>query len=285
MFEDFGEAKEQSSSSKAAGTIGLWGLHVCKGLFVAYSATHGVMASLGYAAHNPLAMAAQIAGIIVIELTLVAVYLAFLNHRIGGGGQTIAAIITYAAGFVLASMGIVADSQINAGMPITGWLHTYLLWGLPIAPVIMVLGGLAIHYTDPQSNQMRKAHEQKEELAQLQRDIQIAQARGKVQTARAALSLQQQAQRAVSEQLDQAYREMGVQNAIRERARETLPALLANIGVTLPTTGNLLSPHESPSPVADSTYPADTVQPTQPFRATPSPIASANGYSHPVAAR
>lgn len=76
-------------------------------------------ASLQYAGDNTFLKVAQMVDIIVIEATLFGIYLSFLNGRITGPSQTTAAGITYLTGFILACFGIVADSQLNAGVPLS----------------------------------------------------------------------------------------------------------------------------------------------------------------------
>lgn len=66
--------------------------------------------------------------------------------------------MTGGVGFLLACLGIVADSQLQAGAALSPWLSAYLLWGLPVAPAVMALGALLVHELDP--GQLRRGGKQ-----------------------------------------------------------------------------------------------------------------------------
>ena len=80
----FGEDQsgERSPSSNVVGSIGLWLLHLVMLTFAIYSGAHGINASLGFAGSSGFAKAAQVIGIITIEVVLIGIYLSFLNGRI-----------------------------------------------------------------------------------------------------------------------------------------------------------------------------------------------------------
>lgn len=114
-FDELFEGDEDDSSAGSImGRIGGGALHLCHVCFLIYSGYHGIHASSGYAANTEFAKAAQIFGILVIEISLLGIAMAVINGKIIGVRQMMAAGVTYALGFLFALMGILADSQLNA---------------------------------------------------------------------------------------------------------------------------------------------------------------------------
>lgn len=215
------------------GRIGAWGLHLAKVAFLVYSGYHGVSASLNYAGNNDLARVAQMVGIVVLEVTLFSLYLAWHNQRITGTAQSIAAGITYAIGFILACLGIVADSQLHAAVAMSPWLVSYLRWGLPIAPAAMALGALLTHELEP--GQLRKRGRAVElvNFAEEQFKAFMAGERAEMNAAKTIRNMQLNARRSAAEQVAQWYSSEQAQQAITSTALQNAPALLRAIGVNI----------------------------------------------------
>lgn len=114
-FDDLFESDEGTGSTGSVlGRMGGGLLHLCHVWFLLYSGYHGIHASSIYAANTEIAKVMQIIGILVIELSLLGIAMAFINGKITGTKQMMAAGVTYAIGFLFALMGILADSQLNA---------------------------------------------------------------------------------------------------------------------------------------------------------------------------
>lgn len=237
MFEkDFFQDDPEAGPSKAGrvvGDIGRWGLHLAKVAFLLYSGYHGISASINYAGNNDLARVAQISGIVVLEITLFSLYLAWHNQRITGTAQSIAAGVAYGVGFILACLGIVADSQLHAGVSMSSWLIGYLKWGLPIAPAVMALGALLTHELDP--NQLRKRERTTElvKFAEEQFRAFMAGERAEMSAARMIRNMQLNAKASAAKQIAQWYSGEHAQRAITATALQNAPALLRAIGVSI----------------------------------------------------
>ncbi len=176
-------------------------------------------------------MAAGIVGIITIELVLLSLYLAWHNGRITGAAQSIAAGATAAVGFILACLGIVADSQLQAGYELSGWLAVYLSWGLPIAPAVMALGALLTHELDPGQLRARREANERVDLEEARFTAHVAGLRADLETARIVANMQLNAKAAAAKQVAAWYGTDQAQRAITATALQNAPNLLRSIGV------------------------------------------------------
>jgi hypothetical protein len=116
LFADHDESNHQ--------TIGRWGLvllHIIKGAFVLYSGAHNVQAALTATGSNVFALVAQIVGVLVLEATITALYMAGMAGKITGKLQGVVAALFWLTGMALASMGIVADSRLRRHLPKNGY--------------------------------------------------------------------------------------------------------------------------------------------------------------------
>lgn len=224
---------EPSALSETVSTIGIWLLHFCKVAFFAYSGVHGVSAAWNYAGSSEWQKVAQIVGILVIEFTLLGLYLAYMNGGIKGPAQSIAAGITYAVGLILALLGIVADSQINAELQMSGWLMVYLKWGLPLAPGLMAIGGLVVHALEPSKLRERERDQERHKLAEQRFKALMADERMALDEAKAIRTMQMQSRQAVLQQLYSVYSGDEVQRAIAATAINNAPALLRAAGIDI----------------------------------------------------
>ncbi|MBP8056836.1 MAG: hypothetical protein KA314_13445 [Chloroflexi bacterium] len=225
------DGQEQSTMSKTVGGIGSWLLHLVKVMFLLYAMSHGISASLAYAGNHWWAQAAQIVGIVVTGIVLFGLYLLFMNRKIQGARQMIAAAAVYAIGFILECLAIVADSQLNAGQGLSSWLVAYLLWVLPVAPAIMGLGAVIVHALEPEQGRAREQAEQKRQLEDERFNALLDQERAKLNEARAIRAMQGSSRQAVIKQLGNVYASDQVQQAIMQTALANMPALLRAAGI------------------------------------------------------
>lgn len=227
----FNDNDEEGATGSAMGRLGLWLLHLCKGAFVLYAMSHGISASWQYAGNAEWQKVAQSLGIIVTSLTLIGIYLAFLQGKIQGGAQIISAGLTYFVGFILEALAIVTDSQLNAGLALPTVLVFYLVWLLPLAPALMAAGGFAIHLTEPERIRQRTRERAKLRLEEERFAARMAQERAEIATAKSIKAMQLQARQAAAQHLAQVYASDQVQQAIMATAAAHAPRLLRQAGI------------------------------------------------------
>jgi hypothetical protein len=235
MFEkDYFAETEHIGPGKAGtvmGAVGTWGLHLAKVAFLIYSGYHGISATAAYRGESELAAVAGIFGIIVIEIVLFSLYLAWHNQRITGAAQSIAAAVTYAIGFILASLGIIADSQIHAGMELSGWLQAYLRWILPIAPAVMAFGALLTHELAPAQLRARKQTADLDEHVEQEFKANLAGMKAEMELAKLIRNMQLNAKASTARQIASWYSSEQAQKAISGTAMQNAPALLRAVGI------------------------------------------------------
>ena len=229
-FQDV-EPAGPGKSGRVVGSAGMWGLHLAAVAFALYSGYHGISATAAYRADGGLGMAAGIVGIVTIELVLLALYLAWHNGRITGAAQSIAAAASAAVGFIQACLGIVADSQLQAGAALSPWLSAYLLWGLPIAPAVMALGALLTHELAPAQLRARRESNERDEMEELRFTTHIATMRAELEAARTVVNMQLNARTSAARQIGAWYGSDAAQKAITATALQNAPGLLRSIGV------------------------------------------------------
>lgn len=212
------------------GNLGMWGLHLAKLAFLAYSTFHGIHAARAYA-EDGLALTFQIVGIAVTELTLLSLYLSWHNGRITNMAQKLAAFSVYTVGFLLACAAIVADSQATAGYELTPWLQLYLAWVLPIAPAVMALGALLVHSLSPDAEQTRTWAAQQVMMDGLKHKAQLALENAELEEAKTLQAIRLQSRFEVLRSLQDFWRQDGTQRLIHETAQANLPSLLRAAGI------------------------------------------------------
>jgi hypothetical protein len=243
-FQD-DDTGEVSRMGQAAGSIGAWILHFCKVTFLLYSGAHAVNATLNYAGNSDWSKATQIIGIVTLEAVLFGIYLAWHNGKITGSWQSTAAGITYIIGFALACLGIVADSQVNAGLAVKPWLVWYLTWGLPIAPAIMAAGAILTSELAPDKLRQREQSNQKADLESEKFRAALAIQRAELKEAQTLRGMQLASRQAVLQELHKVYTGPEVQRAIASTAVDNAPALLRAAGIHVEDD----TPAERPRPV------------------------------------
>jgi len=269
MFEkDFFQQETQAGpgrGGRVVGGVGMWGLHLAAVTFALYSGYHGISATVNYRAAGGLGQAAGIVGIVTIELVLLSLYFSWHNGRITGAAQSIAAGVTGAVGFILACMGIVADSQLQAGLELSGWLSAYLHWGLPVAPAVMALGALLVHELDPGQLRARREANERAELEEARFMAHVAGIRAELEAAKTVANMQLNARAAAAKQVAAWYGSDQAQRAITATALKAAPSLLRSIGVDVDAADPL------DAAAGDVDAPASTV----------GAVASKNGHGGP----
>ncbi len=244
VFEDdlFTEQDETSHQ-----TIGRWGvmlLHIIKGAFVLYSGAHNVQAAITATGSNIFALVAQIVGVLVLESTITALYMAGMAGKITGRMQAILAAFFWLIGMVLASMGIVADSRLHAGYELGSMLAWHLETGLFLAPVVMVLGAVLVVFTDPVLSQ---SISNSRDRATIQRDkikAAITAQKANHQSRRIIHNIRLGAQKQMAIEARKYYKSPEVQGVLRDFAVAQLRAVMRESGIPLP------EPESEPAPEA-----------------------------------
>ncbi len=226
-----GMEQGDGAASSALGKGGMLLLHLSKLLFVVYSMVHGISASLTYAGNSDWQVVTQVGGIIALEITLVGLYLAFLNHKIKGGAHLLVAGATYGIGFILAALGIIVDSQLNANLAVSPFLLAYLHWGLPLAPMVMALGGFGVHMSDPETLRQRRESDQQQETIQQRFDARIWEQKAALDEQKLTKAVQVFSRKQVLEQYSQFLDSAEFAQAIKRTAAANIPALLSQAGI------------------------------------------------------
>lgn len=244
----FAQDDDQSGKgAKTIGGIGMWVLHLVVLAFAIYSAYHGISATSRYHADNGLGMLAGIIGIIVIEVVLLGLYISFFARRVTGTAQQIAAAATALLGFTLSCLGIVGDSQMQAGLATSGWLSAYLAWGLPIAPAFMALGAAIVMGLEPKHLRLMSKSVKEEEFEETRHKAVMAKLTAELNFARGLANMQLNSQEDAARYLMAARRSPQVQDAINRSALASMPELLRAIGVDLPH-GTIIEGEAIPMP-------------------------------------
>ena len=250
-LQDFFGNEEDSTSgnSRAIGSVGTWLLHLVVFAFAVYSGYHGISATMSYHGDG-LGTIAGVVGILVIEAVLIGIYLAYFNRRITGDGQKIVAAATLALGFTLSCLGIIGDSQLQAGMEMSGWLSAYLVWGLPIAPALMALGAAVVMAADPGHLRKMKEAVRDDQFAGTKHEKRMAAKEANLKVAQQLANMQLNGKMDAARYVLAAYRTPEVQDYIRRSALANMPDMMRSIGVDLPY-GTVVEGHViEPSPLA-----------------------------------
>ena len=218
-------------------TIGRWGfmlLHFIKAAFVIYSAAHNIQASITATGDNSFALAAQIVGVLVLETTISALYMAGMAGKITGRLQAVLATLFWLIGMGLASAGIVVDSRLNVGYSLGDVLSWHLSTGLFIAPVIMVVGAVLVVFSDPVLSQQiansrdRAAMQRQKVCAAVLADKAAHESRRIIYNIRLA------AQRQMALDARQYYKSPEVQNVLKATAATALRDVMHQAGIEIP---------------------------------------------------
>ncbi len=274
-LDDLKVEDAQTGASRVAGGAGMWLLHVAKITFIAYSAAHGINAVSRYAGSSVFAYVAQMVGVVTIEVTLLALYLAWHNGRVTGDAQKVAAALVYALAFALACANIVADSQANAGIALPAWLDTYMRWWLPASPALAAIGALIVHSLSPEQSRLRVEQQQRDALLQARFDAAQAVERAQLDESKTLAAMRLASRQAVMRNLADFWQSDDAQAAIRDTARRNMPQLLRDAGVTIYDERS--ADHRLPAQLPDLA--AQTAEPEPEPEPVPAAIRpSANGH-------
>ena len=231
--EDF---EQDSGVSGVMGKIGLGLLHFTKITFLVYSGYHGISATLANAGTNEIAKVAQVVGIVTLELTLLGLYISYHNQKITGSAQLLAAVGTYLIGFVMACLGIVADSQLHAGYDMSGWLLAYMQWVLPLSPAIMAFGAGLTHELSPEQKAKRAEARNKADIITINSASRLAMKKAELHRSQQRASMILGAQLSAIEQERAWYNTDTAQRAITAAAMRGAPATLKAAGFDIDVT-------------------------------------------------
>lgn len=241
------------------GGIGALILHLVVFAFAIYSGYHGISATARYHASNGLGMLAGVVGILVIEFVLIGLYLAFFYRRVTGAAQQIAAAATAALGFALSCLGIVADSQLQAGMALSSWLAAYIAWGLPIAPAFMALGAAVVMGLEPKHLRLMREASQREDFEETKHTARLQAKQAELATAKILSNVQLNGRKDAALMVLAAYRSPEVQAWVKQSALGNMPELMRAIGIHLPY-GTVIEGQPVPEPTIP-TEPTDAPPP------------------------
>lgn len=230
----FAEDDKDGKGAKVIGSIGMWLLHLVVFTFAIYSAYHGISATARYHADNGLGMAAGIVGIVGIEIVFIGLYSAFFARRITGTSQQFAAGATALLGFTLSCLGILGDSQLQAGLEMSGWLNAYLTWGLPIAPAFMVLGAAVVMALEPKHLRLMAKTVKEEEFEDKRHTALMKKRDAELSFAKDLANFQLNSLTDAARFMYEARRSPEVQAAIQRSALVSAPEVLRAIGIDLP---------------------------------------------------
>ena len=238
-FFDKPEAQAKSRMNEVMGGIGLWLLHFTKIGLLAYTSYHGIHAALMYAGDNPLATIFQIFGFVVIEATLLGLYIAWLNKMLLGVQQRVAAFAVYVVCLLIACFGVLVDSQlallsIEQLPPLSNW---YLLWGLPFAPLLAGVGGAIVHALDPdnlaEQAQERAHREHQRALQDTRFTADIRQQEAALEVNKTVANMQLASRLYVASVLHETVKQPWVIQKLQTQALRDLPTLLNAAGIDI----------------------------------------------------
>lgn len=262
IFEQF-ESEGAFAPTKAgllAGNAGIYLLYLAEIVILAYTGYHGISASLLYAGDG-LAKIPQIAGIVIIELTMFSLSLAWHNNKVTSPLQTFVSVGGWFILLVITSLGVLGDSQIHAGYSMTGWLQVYLQWGLPIAPLLALVIVVLVTSLAPDKVQERKRANQLTAFSDATFDAFMIQNAALAKADLQIKSLQIGAQIATAKLIAEQINHPQVIAMIQSQAMANVPALLQSVGISLPyplTQGAMATmPHDVTQSVTGTNTPVE----------------------------
>jgi hypothetical protein len=259
---------ETNEDDESYPNVGRWGkflLHILKVFFVLYSGVHNVQASLIATGDVWYAQVTQILGVLTLEASILAIYMAYLGGKITGTVQTIIAGLFWVIGVGMAGAGIVADSRLHAGQELGSALNWYLSTGLYIAPLIMVVGIVMIAFADPVISQHIANARDRATIARQKVLAQVMAEKATHEARKIAHAVRLNAQKQIAQEATRYYKSGEIQQLVREKARAHMDTLLAQefgINVTLPAP---VQPEALPAPAEE---PINITPPNRRFRPT-----------------
>ena len=255
VFEDDLFFAEDESNYQ---TIGRWGIlliHLLKGAFVLYSGAHNIQAALTATGGSLFAISAQIIGVLVLEASISALYMAGMAGKITGKLQSLVAAFFWLIGMALAGMGIVADSRLHAGYELGSLMQWHLSTGLYLAPLVMVFGLVLVVFTDPVlAQQIANARDR----ALIRREkvrARVLADKYNHQSRRIVHNIRLGAQKQMAVFAREYYKSDDVQAVLQETAVRQLQAVMRQAGIDIP--GQPDGAASLPTPAPDDADTAD----------------------------
>ena len=259
MTDFFADEEGSEKGNHPLGVLGTILLHVVAVGLAIYSAYHGIHATSTYRAAQGLGNVSGIVGITVNELTVIGVYLAFFYSQIIGKVQQYIAATTIAIGVIIMALGIVGDSQLQAHLEMSPWLQSYLMWLLPVSPVIMaVLAGLTLA-SDPRVLRRIKVALNRNQAAEKRHVARMKAEDAHLAIAQSTANVQLNTLQMTNQYVLDAYRSPLVQEYVQRAAINVLPDILRGAGVFVPygtvIEGQTIEPPPD-TPIAQPAQPA-----------------------------
>lgn len=226
-----------SRQSEFMGQIGKYGLHAVKFMALMYTSYHGISASLQYSGGSVFGAGAQIIGVLVTSTTAMSIWIAWHNHKITGTKQSFAAVFTWLFCIGLEAMAVLADSQLHlfalTKETLPDYLLTYMMWVLPLSPIVSLLGAVSISESDPAQFRARKQAAEWDEVIEAEFDAHITAQRVRMESEKMLANMQLNAQQSAAKQIVAWAQGPEAQEALTQAARKNAPALFRSIGVNL----------------------------------------------------
>jgi hypothetical protein len=165
------------------------------------------------------------------------IWIAWHNHKITGTKQSFAAVFTWLFCIGLEAMAVLADSQLHIytlnKQALPEYLQSYMMWGLPLSPIISLLGAVAISESDPAQFRARKQAAEWDEVTEAEFDAHITAQRVRMESEKMLANMQLNAQQSAAKQIVAWAQGPEAQEALTQAARKNAPALFRSIGVNL----------------------------------------------------
>jgi hypothetical protein len=215
------------------GKMGKWGLHAVKILALLYTSYHGLSASWQYGGSSGYGSFTQMAGVVVTSLTALSIWLAWHNYKITGPAQSLAALFFWSLCILMEGLAVLVDSQMHAGQELHSYLVAYLRWGLPLSPIVALIGAVVISELDPEQLRARRQANERDEFTELEFQTYMTAQRVRMESQKMLANVQLNAQESAARQIASWAQSPEAQEALTKAAQQNAPALFRSIGVPL----------------------------------------------------
>lgn len=227
--------RDERRKRTTAGEIGIMLLHVVFAMYAVYSMYHGINATRAYRAVSGPWAIAGIIGIISIEAKLAGLYLAAMKSKIVGTAMQVTAAVFGVLGFTITVLSIIGDSQMNAGLTPSPWLHFYLTTVLPAAPFIAALGSFLVLWFSPWLTRSRKEAAAEDDDAEDDHAMRLSIAQAEREAEYATKQVELDTRLALADQLNRYAKSEEVQRHIAATVAAKGPGILRAAGLVIET--------------------------------------------------